>query len=196
MGLGAERLIAVETVVVLAAPQLLISLAATSFESQRRARLGESQRSSAQGLQFGGEVLNWLLVLSMLALSWRDRISSWEIGCVDSWLWALVPFWGTMLLLMLHQLYLLGLWRWLRPRRAWLGLGLGLGLANPIPIPILTQTLTQTLTLIQTLTLTRTLTLAQACEGSRGRSGPHLRPDLHPISRATCRRDAAGYRLC
>mmetsp|Transcript_22820 Transcript_22820/g.58090 ORF Transcript_22820/g.58090 Transcript_22820/m.58090 type:complete len:302 (+) Transcript_22820:332-1237(+) len=36
----------------------------------------------------------------------------------------------------------------------------------------------------------------QACKGSRGRGGPHLHPDLHPISRATCRRDAAGYRLC
>ena len=53
----------------------------------------------------------------MVALSWRDRISAWEIGCVDSWLWALAPFWVTLLLLMLHQLYLLGLWRWLRPRR-------------------------------------------------------------------------------
>ena len=120
----------------------------------------------------------------MLALSWRDRISSWEIGCVDSWLWALVPFWVTMLLLMLHQLYLLGLWRWLRPRRAWLGLGFGLGLANPNP------------TLTLTLNLTLTLTLTKACKGSRGRGGPHLHPDLHPISRATCRRDAAGYRLC
>ena len=32
--------------------------------------------------------------------------------------WALAPFWIALLLLMLHQLYLLGLWRCLRPRRA------------------------------------------------------------------------------
>ena len=118
VGLCADRLIGVGAVLVLAAPQLLVSLAATNVEAQQRAKLGESQRSSAQGLQFGSEALNWLLVLGMVALSWRDRISAWEIGCVDSWLWALAPFWVTMLLLMLHQLYLLGLWRWLRPRRA------------------------------------------------------------------------------
>jgi hypothetical protein len=59
-------------------------------------------------------MLNWVMVGAIVGLIFLGP--TWMLGCVNSWLWSLAPFWVTALVLMLHQLYLLCLWRAFRPR--------------------------------------------------------------------------------
>lgn len=107
--------LAVEGFVVLAVavPQLLVSLGATNYEAQRRATNPFAPKR-AQALLFGSEIVNWVLVITMVILAVVRP--NWTLQCVGSWLWALMPFWVTALVLLLHQLWLCFLWRCLRPK--------------------------------------------------------------------------------
>jgi hypothetical protein len=99
-------------VLAVALPQLLVSLGATNAEAKRRS-LNAFARKGGQMLLFLEEVCNWLLVVAMVILA--AARPDWVIECVGSWVWALAPFWITALLLLLHQLWMLFLYKCLRP---------------------------------------------------------------------------------
>lgn len=117
-------------VLAVALPQLLVSLGATNAEAKRRS-LNQFARKGGQLLLFLEEVCNWLLVGAMVILA--AIRPDWTIQCVGSWVWALAPFWITAVLLLLHQLWMLFLWRCLRPK----------GKATPAGEPLLAQSPSQ-----------------------------------------------------
>ena len=111
-------------VLAVALPQLLVSLGATNAEAKERSK-DFFARKGGQLLLFLEEICNWLLVGAMVILA--AVRPDWTIECVGSWVWALAPFWITAVLLLLHQLWMLFLWRCLRPK----------GKATPAAEPLL-----------------------------------------------------------